>query len=105
MRAPERVTPGAVAAALLAVDPRGLTGAVVRGSAHHRADDWMRAFTALLPSGTPVRRIPAAVSEDRLLGGLDLAATLATGRAVAERGVLAAAHGGAVVLGASSTRP
>jgi magnesium chelatase subunit D len=52
----------------------------------------------MLPAGTPVRRVPPGTAEDRLAGGLDLAATLAAGRPVAERGVLAAAHGGVVVL-------
>ncbi|MBV9880387.1 MAG: VWA domain-containing protein [Gemmatirosa sp.] len=97
--------PGLEAAVLLAVDPRGLGGAVVRGSTRHRADAWLRVFAALLPAGAPVRRVPPAVSEERLLGGLDLAATLATGCPVAERGVLAAAHGGAIVLGVAATRP
>jgi len=43
-------------------------------------------------------RIPLHVQDDRLLGGLDLAATLATGRPVAQRGLLAQADGGIAVL-------
>lgn len=42
--------------------------------------------------------MPPHVGDDRLLGGLDLAATLAAGRPVAERGLLAAADGGVLVL-------
>ena len=38
------------------------------------------------------------IDTDRLLGGLDLAATLRTGRSVAQRGLLAEADGGVVVL-------
>ena len=42
--------------------------------------------------------MPASVPDSRLLGGLDLAATLAAGRPVAERGVLAEADGGLLLL-------
>jgi len=42
--------------------------------------------------------VPPGIADDRLLGGLDLAATLAAGRPVVQRGVLADAHGGVVVL-------
>lgn len=42
-------------------------------------------------------RLPLHITDDRLLGGLALAATLRAGRVVSERGVLAAADGGVVV--------
>jgi magnesium chelatase subunit D len=42
--------------------------------------------------------VPHHIGEDRLLGGLDLAATLSAGRPVAQRGVLAEADGGLVLL-------
>ena len=45
-----------------------------------------------------MRRIPASISDDRLAGGLDVAATIRTGRPVAEPGVLALADGGVLVL-------
>ncbi len=51
-----------------------------------------------LPDDTPWRRVPLGIADDRLLGGLDLAATLSAGRPVAQRGVLADAHGGVIVL-------
>jgi magnesium chelatase subunit D len=46
----------------------------------------------------PLRRVPLHVSDDRLLGGLDLAATLQAGRPVSARGLLADADGGLVLL-------
>ena len=46
---------------------------------------------------------PAGIGDARLLGGLDLTATLASGRPVAERGLLAQADGG-VVLAAMAER-
>jgi len=85
-------------AALLALDPRGLGGVVLDHPMHEQARAFSDAVQRLLPAGAPVRRVPIGVSADRLIGGVDLAATLSTGRLVAERGVLAAADGGIVVL-------
>ena len=45
-----------------------------------------------------MRRIPAGITDDRLLGDLDIAATSKAGRPVAETGVLAQADGGVLVL-------
>ncbi|MEO8334460.1 MAG: VWA domain-containing protein [bacterium] len=92
------------AACLLAIDARGLQGAIVRGSAD-ACEAWLAAIASLLPAGAPVRRIPSGITDDRLIGGLDVAATIAAGRPVCERGLLAAADGGVVVLFAGTTRP
>ncbi|MEP6779480.1 MAG: VWA domain-containing protein [Gemmatimonadaceae bacterium] len=92
------------AALLLAVDPIGLRGVIVRGESRAACEAWLDAYTTLLPSGAPVKRIPVNISEERLLGGLDFSATIANGRAVSEKGVLALADGGCVVLSASATR-
>ncbi len=85
-------------AALLAVDPTGLGGAVLRSPPGLARDEWLGALRALLPADAPWRRVPLGIADDRLLGGLDLPATLAAGRPVAQRGVLAEADGGVVVL-------
>ena len=85
-------------AALLAVDPAGLGGALVDHPLHEQARAFTNAIQRLLPDHAPQRRVPIGVSADRLIGGVDLAATLSTGRLVSERGVLAAADGGVVVL-------
>jgi magnesium chelatase subunit D len=45
-----------------------------------------------------MRRIPANIGDEGLLGGLDFAATLKAGRPVAQRGLLAEADGGIAVL-------
>lgn len=87
------------AALLLAVDPAGLGGAVLRGPPGPERESWLAVLRASLPPGTPWRRIPATLPDSRLLGGLDLAATLAAGRPVAERGVLAETDGGVLLLG------
>lgn len=85
-------------AALLAIDPRGLGGVVLDHPMHEQARAFTDALQRLLPPDAPLRRVPIGVSADRLIGGVDLAATLSSGRLVAERGVLAAADGGIVVL-------
>lgn len=87
-----------LAAALLAVDPVGLGGAVVRAARPDALRAWLEALGALLPDGTPITRLPLGIPDDRLLGGLDLAMTLATGSPVAERGLLERSDGGVVVM-------
>ncbi len=88
---------------LLAVDP-GL-GAAVRAAPGPVRDRFLAVLQAALPAGTPWRKMPAAISDDRLLGGLDLAATLAAGRPISERGLLAAADGGVVVIAMAERLP
>jgi len=86
------------AAALLAVDPVGLGGALLRARAGPQREQWLARLQASLPAGLPLRRIPLHIADERLLGGLDLSATLQAGRPVGQRGVLAEADGGLVLL-------
>ena len=86
-----------LAAALLAIDPRGLGGVRLMGPAGPVRDAWLDTLRQLLPPATPWRRLPQHASEERLTGGLDLQATLAAGRPVLQQGLLAAADGGVVV--------
>ncbi len=87
-----------LAASLLAVDPLGTAGVSLRACPGPARDRWLTLVRALLPESAPVRRIPLHIGDGRLLGGLDLAATLRAGRPVAERGILVDADGGVVVL-------
>lgn len=91
-------TDATLAAALFAVSPGELGGIVVRSGAGPWRDRFCALVKALLPPEAPLLRVPVHVTEDRLLGGLSLAATLRSGRLVAERGLLARAHGGVVVV-------
>jgi magnesium chelatase subunit D len=93
------------AAALLAVDPAGLGGAALRGFPGPLRDRWLAELRTLLPPDAPWRRAPLQIGDDRLLGGLDLTATLAAGRPVRERGLLAEADGGIVVLAMAERLP
>ena len=86
------------AAVLFAVDPHGLGGIIVRGQSGPVRDRWTALQRSLLQSETPWRRVPTHIADDRLLGGLDLAATLQASRPVAQRGLLAECHGGVVLL-------
>lgn len=94
---PDPWADAALAAALFAVDPVGLGGIALRALPGPVRDQWLADLRGLLPD-TPRRRIPLHVTEGRLLGGLDLAATLKAGRPVAERGLLAECDGGLVEL-------
>lgn len=87
-----------LAASLVAVDPAGLGGACLRSPVQPARTQWLEMVRELLPHQAPMRRVPFNIDDGRLLGGLDLAATLKANRPVAERGVLAAANGGIVVI-------
>jgi magnesium chelatase subunit D len=93
-----------LAAILLAVAPEQLNGAVLYCDSRMASEQWCTMFHSLLPSGAPSKRIPGSVAAERLLGGLDFAATLARGQAVHERGLLAEAGGGCVVLSGATAQ-
>ncbi|QYE36963.1 magnesium chelatase subunit D [Polymorphobacter sp. PAMC 29334] len=98
--APDRWADALLAARLLAADP-GLGGIVVRSAAGPARDAWLEAYRGALPSegsASIIRRIPTSIDDERLLGGLDLAATLSAGRPIVLRGVLAEADGGTIVV-------
>ena len=95
----------ALVASLFAVDAAGSGGVAVRSAAGPARDRWLALLRDLLPPGAPVRRVPLHVSDGRLLGGLDLAATLGAGRLVADRGLLAEADGGVVIVSMAERVP
>src|SRR5271165_6861046 len=92
------VLDAALVASLFAVDPHGVGGICLRSPAHPPREQWLKLVRDVLPVESPMRRIPFNISDTRLLGGLDLAATLRANRPIAERGVLATTHGGVVVV-------
>ncbi|MEO1328964.1 MAG: magnesium chelatase subunit D [Pseudomonadota bacterium] len=79
------------AAALLAVDPVGLGGVWLRARVGPTRALWVE--TARRLWGGPVRRLPATIGAERLLGALDLAATLREGAPRFSRGFLAECDG------------
>jgi magnesium chelatase subunit D len=85
-------------AALVALDPEGLGGVVVRAHAGPVRDIWMQRLRALIAPGAVWRKVPPTIADERLLGGLDMAATLRAGKPMVDRGVLAGVDGGYLVL-------
>ena len=83
-----------LAAVLLALDPVGLGGVRLHGAADARRDAWLALLRSALPPGTPCLRMPSHIDDDRLLGGLDLGATLQRGQVVLQPGLLARCDGG-----------
>jgi len=88
-----------VAAACLAVAPAALGGACLQGGAGGARDLWLQQLRALLDDDVPWRRLPANIDDERLLGGIDLGATLRAGRAIRQPGLLQDVHGGIVQIG------
>jgi magnesium chelatase subunit D len=88
----------ATIAALFAVDPVGLGGVALRSPACDNRDQWLALLKSLLPTDTPLRRVPLNINDTALLGGLDLGATLQAGKPIALRGLLSQADGGVLVL-------
>ncbi len=88
----------ALVALLLAAHPHGLGGVSLRGMPSPERDDWLANFRGLLPDGSPWIKVPVNVSEDRLLGGLDFAATVSAKKPVFATGILEAADEGVIVL-------
>ena len=94
---PHRWPDAIQALALLAIDPQGLGGVNLKSQCGPVRDRWLDLLCDRLPTQT-LRRVPTGVTAQRVVGGLDLAATLASARPIAERGLLSQADGGILVL-------
>ncbi|MEY4837653.1 MAG: hypothetical protein RLZZ475_1512 [Pseudomonadota bacterium] len=82
------------AARLFLLAPRLFGGMVLRGSSPAR-----EALVAALAEHIALRRMPGHVDDERLLGGIDLAASLAAGKPVRQSGLIEEAAGGALIAG------
>ena len=94
-----------LAAALFAIDPASLGGVVLRSQPGPVRDHWLSTVARLLPDEQTPRRVPLHAGPDRLLGGLDLSATLTAGRPIIERGLLASSNGGVLILAMAERLP
>lgn len=101
---PSEIAPEATAwtdacliAALFAVDPVGLGGVALLAAPGPVRDAWLARFRDLLPEEVPLRPLPVNISDERLLGGLDLAVALKRRERLFRRGILAEADGGVLV--------
>lgn len=83
---------------LLAVEPR-LRGVIISASAGTGKSSLARGVQRLLgDETTPFIEAPTSADVENLLGGLDVEATLRTGRAVVRPGILARAHRGVIYV-------
>jgi magnesium chelatase subunit D len=82
---------------LFAADPAGLGGIAL----HARSGPVRDRFLAQLPA--PTCRLPAELTDEALFGGLDLAASLASGRPLHSQGLLAVSRG-AILLAPMAER-
>ncbi len=93
----------AVIAAIVAVDPGGVGGLVLRGSASGVRDSWLNCLRMAWPAQAPVRRLPLHADDEQLCGGLDWTASLRQGRVVMQPGLLAQLDNG-LAIAASAQR-
>jgi magnesium chelatase subunit D len=82
------------AARLFLLAPKLFGGIVLRGASPAR-----EALLAALATRIALRRMPGHVDDERLLGGIDLAASLAAGAPVRQSGLIEEAQGGALLAG------
>ena len=84
------------AAALIALTGEAIGGVHLRSPPGPVRDYWLERVKQLSKQD-PIRKIPANIPEGRLLGGIDLGATLQHGRPIAETGMLGECHGHIVI--------
>ena len=84
-------------AVLLAIDPSGLSGVRVRAAPGPVREAWLALLKEWM-GDCAWKRMPVNISDERLLGGLDLSATLSAGRPVLQRGLLSDVDGGTLIL-------
>jgi len=83
-----------LAARLFVSAPQVFKGMVLRGPGPGR-----EALVAALAENIALRRLPGHVDDERLLGGIDLAASLSAGRPIRQTGLIEEAQGGALIAG------
>lgn len=88
------------AAAIALVAPERIGGIRLRARHGPTRTRWLERFRQLA-GDVPWQRLSAGADDATLFGGLDIAASLAAGRAVMTRGVLERARGGWVILGSA----
>ncbi len=87
-----------IAARLFARQPDAFGGMVVRAHAGPVRQRYLEIVRQHRSPESPWRKLPLSIEDERLLGGLDLAATLAGSRPVLSRGLLTEAHGGVIII-------
>ena len=79
-------------AQLLVINPHGLGGVILRARSGPVRDRWLaylNSVAQLRGMRLPLRKMPLGISDENLIGGIDLDQTLRTGKAVLRQGLLA----------------
>ena len=79
-------------AQLLVISPHGLGGVILRARSGPVRDRWLAYLNTIAQLGgmrLPLRKMPLGISDENLIGGIDLDQTLRTGKAVLRQGLLA----------------
>ena len=92
------------AAALIALTGETVGGVHLRSPPGPVRDYWLERVKQL-STQDPIRKIPANIPEGRLLGGIDLGATLQHGRPIAETGMLGECHEHIVIAAMAERLP
>ncbi len=95
--------PFVAALACLRLAPE-LGGLFLRARPSPQRQRWL-AFAAAALGVQPLPRVPLGLTDDRLYGGLDLSATVRLGRPQLQQGLLAQAHGRALLLPMAERQP
>ena len=94
-----------LAARLLSIAGHELGGIRLRAGSGPVRDAWFDSFAAMTGADRSII-IPVASSMERLCGGLDVSATLTTGKIKHQTGLLAKSNGGfAIISGAERLQP
>ena len=107
MVATETASPSADAewaAALIALTGETFGGVHLRSPPGPVRDYWLKRVKNLSKQDL-IRKIPANIPEGRLLGGIDLGATLQHGKPIAETGMLGECHGHIVIAAMAERLP
>jgi len=94
---PDPMEDALLAARLFLASPSRFGGMVLRGPGPARDALVAALGERMAAEGRPWRRMPGHVDDERLLGGIDIAASLAAGKPVAQSGLIEEASGGALV--------
>lgn len=87
-----------IAATLFAQAPTLLGGMVIKAHAGPVRDRYLEFLKSRITAGVPFRKLPLSIQDERLLGGLDLSATLNSGKPILSKGLLAEIHGGVLLV-------
>jgi magnesium chelatase subunit D len=87
---------------LLQIDPHGFGGIWLRAPFGPVRERWLQ---ALQNSSLHTIKLPGSIDHERLLGGIDLSATLQTGRLHMQNGLLQQAHQGVVCISMAERFP